>query len=88
MSKKNNNTGSSKVCSKCKKLLPYSEFFKDKHNKKYGLSGYCKTCKVAYQKGLRNKNKPADKVDSPKNNREVIEDQIIQGATKGFKKKG
>ena len=53
-----------KICSRCKELKPYSEFFKDKHNKKYGLSGYCKACKVAYQKGLRNKNKPVK--ESPK----------------------
>jgi len=55
MSTNNNNK---KICSRCKELKPYSDFFKDKHNKKYGLSGYCKVCKVAYQRGLRNKNKP------------------------------
>lgn len=61
MSKNNNK----KVCSRCKELKPYSEFFKDKHNKKYGLSGYCKACKVAYQKGLRNKNKPIQESSKP-----------------------
>ena len=61
MSKNNNK----KVCSHCKELKPYSEFFKDKHNKKYGLSGYCKTCKVTYQRGLRNKNKPVEELAKP-----------------------
>jgi len=84
MSENNNNK---KICSRCKVLKPYSEFFKDKHNKKYGLSGYCKTCKVAYQKGLRNKDKPTNnKVDAAKT-KAIIKDQIILSATGGLKNK-
>jgi len=41
-----------KVCPKCGRELPLSEFHKDKA-KKYGLDGYCKECKKEYLKVYR-----------------------------------
>ena len=37
-----------KNCSTCKKILPVSSFFKNKHNKKHGLQASCKACSKIY----------------------------------------
>lgn len=46
----------SKYCTKCKELKPFSEFCKDK-NRIYGLNHYCKECqRQASKKYLKTKN--------------------------------
>lgn len=44
-----------KVCSRCRRELPISEFYKNKRNKD-GLQHYCKKCKKVTHKAYLDKN--------------------------------
>lgn len=47
------NTEQTKVCTRCKRELPLSEFYKDKHTKD-GYLCWCKACSKEYQKARYN----------------------------------
>jgi len=49
-----------KVCSKCGRSLPLSEFYKNK-NYKDGLRSHCKNCRKEYQKEYRKTHKEQQK---------------------------
>lgn len=54
-----------KVCSKCGRELPLSEFY-NKSKYKYGVSNWCKECDREYNKNCRARVKEAKKLNNPK----------------------
>jgi len=61
-----------KICSRCKKEKPITEFYKDK-NTKDGLTCWCKECKEEYGKKYCQKNKEKTRKYKRKYNREYYQ---------------